>query len=82
MRLNQISFGILDKIKENDRKNLHTFEFARQLYCSQAESRLFSELDYVNIRELLWLVHVNIIYYFWHFLRNRVKIEPNCLETP
>ena len=32
MRLNQISFGILDKIKENDRKNLHTFEFARQ--CS------------------------------------------------
>ena len=30
MKLNQISFGILDKIKENDRKNLHTFEFARQ----------------------------------------------------
>ena len=41
MRLNQISFGILDKIKENDGKNLHTFEFARQLYCSQAEQSGF-----------------------------------------
>ena len=32
MKLNQNSFGILDKTKENDRKKLHTFEFARQ--CS------------------------------------------------
>ena len=44
---------------------------------------LFTALVWVNIRELLWLVLINVIYgYIGIFLRNRVKLEPNCLETP
>ena len=43
----------------------------------------FTALVYVIIRELPWLVLINVIYgYIGTFLRNRVKLEPICLETP
>ena len=43
----------------------------------------FTALVWVIIRELPWLVLIIVIYgYIGIFLRNRVKLEPNCLETP
>ena len=50
---------------------------------SSAAAVLFTALVRVIIRELPWLVLINVIYgYIGIFLRNRVKLEPNCLETP